>query len=95
MPIPAWAPFGRTDTEQDAEARALRQVARLRQEARSGVDAGYVHFHTLCMGIKLSMSEQPRLRNVSPTLSPTLRGHLTLYQRAAYTTWQPMTAGAT
>ena len=68
--LPSWAPapFGGADTELDVEVRALRRVARVaraRHEGRGSVDTGYVHFHTLAMGIKLSMSEQPRLRNVT------------------------------
>ena len=43
-------------------------MARLRGEASSGAEAGYIHFHTLCMGVKLALSgangSARRLRNV-------------------------------
>ena len=46
-----------------ADARAMREVAR-RRDTPGGAQAGYVHFHTVCMGVKLSMSGHGRLRNV-------------------------------
>jgi hypothetical protein len=57
---------GAVDAEVDM--RALREAARMR-ERRNGVGAEYVQFHTIAMGIKLSLasSEHPRrqrLRNV-------------------------------
>ena len=60
----------------DEEARADRMLElralKLRRAAAgpgkayaaSAADSDYVHFHTLCLSIKLSLSGQPRLRNV-------------------------------
>jgi NAD(P)-dependent dehydrogenase (short-subunit alcohol dehydrogenase family) len=60
-----WVGVGRFGDEPDADvdASTMRQRAKGR-EKRHGADAGYVEFHTACMGVKLSMSKHPRLRNV-------------------------------
>ena len=47
----------------DDDARVLRQLAK-RGQYHNRPDARYVEFHTVCMGLKLSMGDQPRLRNV-------------------------------
>ena len=53
------------DTDADVEARALRDAAKLRGGGGPFAgDAGYVHFHTLCMGIKLAVAGHDRLQNV-------------------------------
>lgn len=60
-----WVGVGRFGDEPDADvdASTMRQRAK-GKEKRHGADAGYVEFHTACMGVKLSMSKHPRLRNV-------------------------------
>eukprot|EP00325_Prymnesiales_sp_UTEX-LB-985_P016640 CAMPEP_0174744102 /NCGR_PEP_ID=MMETSP1094-20130205/83341_1 /TAXON_ID=156173 /ORGANISM="Chrysochromulina brevifilum, Strain UTEX LB 985" /LENGTH=165 /DNA_ID=CAMNT_0015948419 /DNA_START=96 /DNA_END=593 /DNA_ORIENTATION=- len=47
----------------EVDARVLRNVVR-RRDGMGAVNAEYVHFHTVCMGVKLAMSAHPRLRNV-------------------------------
>ena len=60
-----WVGVGRFGDEPDADvdASTMRQRAK-GKEKRHGADAGYVEFHTVSMGVKLSMSMHPRLRNV-------------------------------
>jgi len=51
-------------SDPDVEARTLRQIAKGRGGGGGSADAGYVEFHTVCMGVKLAMSAHPRLKNV-------------------------------